>query len=168
MKLATAFVEIAARTDVFRRQLDEARALAETAAAGIRSAFEPPPRLLPDPVAEDLPSDRREPDLVAGRGEAQRTSRPAARETASPPNAADILADLWRGSLPEISLPAALPAGTALAESPAEPGRGASPGGEATGLLRQQLDLHRRTLDVLNRQLEALQAIRGGVPAVLT
>ena len=128
MKLATAFVEIAARTDEFRRQLDDARRLATTTADAIRHAFEVPPKWAP-PTMSDRPASA---DNVSAGPVDQKldSQRPASAATlprpsvGNPSASSDIptrsLADLLGSLFPE-ALPIGAPEPTASREDKRPP-----------------------------------------------
>src|SRR5689334_5880478 len=71
MRLATAFVDIVARTEIFREQLEEVRQMATSAADEIRKTFETPSPSASDRIlgrANGSPSDDR---ILGGRPESR-------------------------------------------------------------------------------------------------
>lgn len=148
MKLATAYVEIAARTDEFRRQLHEASQLAEQTGRTIARSLrgdEPWPK-----SGAGDETGRAHSDSAIGGGNRVEKAESSLR-SAGP---------LW-------------PAGTSrlLSLPPGAAGNNGDDGSRdrsATAILKQQLDLARKEVELLQKQLEVLKEIRQGVPAVLT
>jgi hypothetical protein len=177
MRLATAFVEIAARTDDFRRQLDEARQLATSTADTIRDAFEAPPGGTASPTPDNIGSHQ-EPatgrvDHKIGAQCTPSSSQLASDAIASPTDSfertSDSLTDLLESLFPDTS-PIGAPEPSLAPESPGD-ALGQTQGfstNETVELLRQQLDLGRNELDVLNKQLDVLQDVKQGVPATFS
>jgi len=148
MRLATAFVEITAQTEDFRRQLREARELADDAGRSIGRSLQ-------------LPWSRWTDELAEG------TSR--APRGAAPPNSlfdgpAPPRIDPGPARLPE---PGRESAAGGAGPWPRSFATAARPTDERA-LWGQQLELERKELDVLQKQLDVLKELRQGIPAVLT
>jgi hypothetical protein len=142
MKLATAYIEIAVRSEEFRRQMAESTRLAEEAGRDIAQSL--------DINAPALNGVRR--------GESD--VEPA--EPSSTPRASG-------DRIPGPQWPLPFPSsgnwpGAGGADVGSEPSRERS----ESSILKQQLDLARKEVDLLQKQLEILKEIRQGVPAVLT
>jgi|SRR3990172_3227350 len=137
MKLATAYVEIAARTEEFRRQLREVNGLAAESAKNISRSLR---SIGPSPTERGAEPFGREPD------------RPELRP---PPQPGHGL-----GSVDNPQQAPRLPG--------VRPGSTESRIANDAAFWKQQLELERKQLDVLQKQFEILKELRQGIPAVLT
>ncbi|MGE3314001.1 MAG: hypothetical protein AB7O26_02715 [Planctomycetaceae bacterium] len=148
MKLATAYVEIAARTDEFRRQLHDASRLAEQTGRSIARSLQ----------ADELPQSIDGVDATRrNRGDAQTA---AAGRSGNAESGVRSLGPRWPQGTPRL-----------FSQSPGtleRSGEDTSRERDANAILKQQLELARKEIDILQKQLDVLKEIRHGVPAVLT